>query len=70
MSLRSFRLSGITEALQRLGSWSRFYVSTRMFWLKNGPVPVPHGHKTARKVGGVTGSIGGPLSINNVIIGC
>lgn len=30
----------------------------------------PRGHKTARKVGGVTGSIGGPLSINNVIIGC
>lgn len=33
-------------------------------------MPVPHGRNTARKVGGVTGSIGGLLSINNVIIGC
>lgn len=46
------------------------YISTRMFPLKNEPVPVPHGRNTARKVSGVTGSIGGLLSINNVIIGC
>lgn len=46
------------------------HISTRMFPLKNEPVPVPHGRNTARKVGGVTGSIGGLLSINNVIIGC
>lgn len=45
------------------------YIS-RMFPLKNEPVPVPHGRNTVRKVSGVTGSIGGLLSINNVIIGC
>lgn len=59
-----------TKKCVRMDAQVYVYISTRMFPLKNEPVPVPHGRNTARKVSGVTGSIGGLLSINNVIIGC
>lgn len=61
---------GGTKKCVRTHAQVYVYISTRMFPLKNEPVPVPHGRNTARKVSGVTGSIGGLLSINNVIIGC
>jgi hypothetical protein len=62
----------ICTARARAQRWTRVhvYAATRMFLLRNEPVPMPHGRNAPRKVDGVTGSIGGLLSINNVIIGC